>query len=235
LSPTANPLTVTWQNQQLLSQATTQDLFNMSIKNGCNMSWSQFIGRTGSVLAVDFGLDLGLAPNQAPGSLGNYQLGLTCNFTNTSSQAILPTLYVVVVAEGAFNMTDGSCSHSLGVLSPDDILRGEIMPIGSYRRSEDIYGGKFEFLKSFMSKAGKYIKANKLVSRGLALFPDPRAQVASQAAAALGYGMSGGAVDDYGGGFFNPEGDYPSAGVPIKGPKKSASKAKSGMNLSDFA
>ena len=237
LSPTANPLTVTWQNQQLLAQATTQDLYNISVKNGSSQSWSQFIGRQGSVLAIDFGLDLGLAPNQAPGSLGNYQLGLTCNFTNTSSQTILPTIYVVVIAEGSFNVTDGSCSHALGVLSPDDILNGEIMPVGSYRRSEDVYGGKFEFLKSFANKVGSFVKKHKLISRGLALAPDPRLKMASIAADVMGYGMSGGAVDDYGGGFFNPEGDYPSAGEKIKAPKKSvsASKAKSGMNLSDLA
>lgn len=235
LNPVANPITVTWQNQQFLSQSTTQDLYNISVKNGSNQSWSQFIGRQGSVLALDFGLDIGLAPNQAPGSLGNYQLGLTCGFVNTSSRTVLPTLYVVVVSEGAFNMTDGSCSHSLGVLSPDDIMNGEVMPIGSYMKSEDIYGGKFEFLKTFANKVGTFVKKNKIISRGLSLVPDPRAQLASRAAAVLGYGMSGGAVDDYGGGFFNPEGDYPSAGVPIKAPKKPASKAKSGMNLSDFA
>ena len=241
LSATANPLTVTWQNNQFLSQATAQDLYNISVKNGCNQSWSQYIGRTGSVLALDFGLDIGLAPNQAPGSLGNYQLGLTVNFTNTSSETVLPTLYCVVVSEGVFNMTDGSCSHALGVLSPADIMNAERMPVGSYKQSEDIYGGKFELLKSIVQKAGKYIKENKLISRGLSLIPDPRFQIASGTAALMGYGASGGAVDDYGGALDDYGGSMASESAPAPRPrgrpKKTvpAAAATSGMNLSDLA
>ena len=103
--------------------------------------------------------------NQAPGVIGNYQLGFTCQFTNTSSEAITNvTLYCVVVSEGVFNVTDGSCSHMIGVLSPQDILDADILPMGSYRKSEDIYGGKFERLKSFLSKANQFAKKSKIIS-----------------------------------------------------------------------
>jgi hypothetical protein len=222
LNSSVNPLSITWNNNQFLSQATTQDLYNISVKNGSSMSYSQFTKFTGSVLALDFGTDIGLLSNQSAGVIGNYQLGLTCNFTNTSSSAYQPTMYVVVVSEGSFNITDGSCSHMLGVLSPNDVLNAELLPKGSYSRSTDVYGGKFERLKGFFKKAHDFVKEHKLASRGLALLPMPAAQEASKIAAMLGYGSSGGGVMDYGG------------NLPTK--KTSKKLPKSGnVSLSDFA
>jgi len=217
LPQNVNPLSITWNNNQFVSQATTQDLYNISVKNGINMSYTQFVNKCGSVLALDFGTDIGLMSNQSAGCIGNYQLGFNCQFTNTSSETLdNVTMYCVVVSEGVFNVTDGSCSHMLGVLSPDDILNAEILPMGSYKKSEDIYGGKFEKLKAFLSKAHDFVKANKMVSRGLSQIANPYAQKAAQFADQLGYGISGGAVMDYGG------------NLPTK-------KTKRKMKLSDLA
>lgn len=232
-----NPLAITFQNSQLLTTATTSDLYNIAVKNGCNQSYTQWTDKVGSVLALDFGTDLcTIDSSLSPGSLGNFQLSLTCSFTNTSAQPILPTLYVCVIAEGVLSVRDQAVSHMLGVLSASDVLNARVLPPGSYSRSEDIYGGKFEGIKHFFSKVGNFIKDHKLISRGLSFIPDPRAQMASKAAAMAGLGMSGGSVDDYHGGSL---GDYPSAGEPLEPkPKKksvSAAKAKSGMSLSELA
>ena len=66
-----------------MSSASKQDLYKMSVKNGCNMSWQQWagdavqtlsngasFGTVGSVLAIDFGDDIGLDSTLAPGILG---------------------------------------------------------------------------------------------------------------------------------------------------------------------
>ena len=132
---------------------------------------------------------------------------------------------MVVVSEGSFNITDGSCSHQLGVLSPSDILNAEILPAGSYSRSNDVYGGKFEKLKSFLSSAHNFIKSNKLISKGLKLIPHPYAQTASNISEQLGYGYSGGSIDDYGGGIDDFGGRL---NITNKKPKKH-------KNLSDLA
>jgi hypothetical protein len=190
-----NPITLTWNNSQFLSQATTQDLYSMSVKNGCNMSYSQFKDKTGSVLAVDFSNgDIGLWSNQSAGSLGNYQLSLTCRFKNTSSVALIPTLYVVVVSEGVFNCIDGHCSHMIGVLSPSDVLDAPYVSSGQFKENQDVYGGSFKSFKRLLRKGHDFIKQHKLISRGLSMIPDKRAQVGSKIARELGYGLSGGSL-----------------------------------------
>ena len=222
LNPLVNPLSVTWNNNQFLSQATTQDLYNISVKNGCSSSYSQYVNQVGSVLALDFGIDIGLMSNQAAGVIGNYQLSLTANFVNTSLNTVLPTLYVVTVSEGVFNITDGACSHMIGVLSPNDILNAEILPMGSYSRSDEIYGGRFEGLMNFLKKAHQFIKENKLVSKGLNFAGLP---IAGKAADVMGYGMSGGSVMDYGG----------SLPTIQQKEKKTGKKGSNIINLSDLA
>lgn len=167
-------------------------LYNVAVKNGCNMSWSQFTNFTGSVLCLDFSTDIGLMSDESAGILGNYQLGLTAQFTNTRSTSITPTLYVVVVYEGVFNVVDGNCSHMIGVLSRQDVLESQRVHGITYKSAESIYGGDFYHkLKGFAGKAHDFIKKNKLVSKLASSIPHPYAQAISHAARSAGYGMSG--------------------------------------------
>jgi major capsid protein len=196
----SNPLTVTWNNNQFFSQATTQDLYNMSVKNGLQMSYSQFVNFTGSVICIDLSTDLGLMPDEAPGLIGNYQLGLTCQFVNTNlTQTIVsPTLYVVVVYEGVFNVMDGNCSHMIGVLSRSDILNAQKNPFITYKRSQDVWGGRmFDKIRHLASKAHDIVKKGKVLSNVTSLIPHPAAQVGSKILSNLGYGKSGGRMRKY--------------------------------------
>jgi len=215
LNPDANPLTLTWNNNQFLSQATTQDLYNISVKNGVDNSYSQWTNQVGSVLALDFGTDIGLMSNQSSGVIGNYQLSLRGNFVNTSNETIAPTLYCVVVYEGVFNVNDGACSHMLGVLSPSDVLNADVAPVGSYKESSDVYGGKFDFMKGLLKKGLKYAKKHHLASKLVGQIPNPAAKQAAKVIRELGYGMNGGELS---GGSLNK-----------------TKKIKNGMSLSDLA
>ena len=161
LNNLGNPLTVTWNNNQFFSQFTAQDVYNMSTKNGLCQSWSQFEQYTGSVICIDFGTDLGLMSDQAPGSLGNYQLQLTCQFINTNTVvAIAPTLYVVLVYEGAFDIIDGACSHNIGILSHNDVISAKENPMVTYKKVESVYGGDFfSGIKNFFSRIPGAIKS----------------------------------------------------------------------------
>lgn len=190
-----NPVSMTWNNNQFLSQCSTEDLYNISVKNNVNMNYTQFVKHTGSVLCLDFGTDIGLMSDEAPGSLGNYQMSVRARFRNTSAAALTPTLYVVVVYEGTFNVRDGNCSHMIGVLSRKDVLDSRRTPGVTYSRAMDVYGGSFfNKLGSAFRKAHDWAKDNKVLSRGLSVLPHPAAQVAAKAASMAGYGMSGGSL-----------------------------------------
>ncbi|HXS59223.1 MAG TPA: hypothetical protein VN703_00225 [Candidatus Sulfopaludibacter sp.] len=193
LSPIGNPIQLTWNNNQYLSSMTAQQLYDMSIKNGLRMSWTQFSNFVGSIVCIEFGTDIGLDANEAIGTLGNYQLNVTANFINTnSSLSIVPTLYVLVVSSGTFNVVNGACSHMLGVLSSADVLNAQVDPNINYQKAESAYGGAFfDSLKKGLSKLHQYAKDKKLISKGLAQF-GPKGKVASEIAEKLGYGVVAG-------------------------------------------
>ncbi len=207
LDPDVNPISIQWDTNQFMSQATIADLYNISVKNGCNMSFSEYTKFCGSVLAIDFGAgDIGLQSNQSAGSFGSYQLQVTANFKNVSSDTLTPSLFVVIVNEGVFNIINGTSSRMTGVLSPQDVLNAQIMPPGSYKESQEIYGGRFEVFKKMLNAGHKFIKDNKIISRSLGNFNDPYSQGASQIARSLGYGrmrnrqgrgLSGGNLSEY--------------------------------------
>jgi hypothetical protein len=158
LSGSANPVRVSWNNNQFLAGASIQDLYELAVKNGCSISYPSWVGALtganfsgtssvstgiGSVLCLEFGTDIGLNPTEAPGLLGNYQFSLTADFKNISQRSITPTLYVVMVYEGVFNCIDGSCSHSIGVLTQKDVLEAPVDPNMTYKQVENVYGGDF--------------------------------------------------------------------------------------------
>lgn len=194
--PQAQPVTVQWNNNILLSSCTTNDIYNICLKNGLTMSYTQFISKVGSVICLDFSTDISMVdPSISSGSLGNYQFSATINFQNKSTVPMVnPTFYAVMISEGVFNINeDGTCSHAIGVLSKYDVINAQYDPRVSWKRSHNVYGGKiWETVKGLASKAHDYIKKNKLISKGLKLAPHPAAQFASKVAQRFGYGMSGG-------------------------------------------
>lgn len=185
-----NPLVVTWGNNQFCSTWTTQDIYNVSVKNGYGYSFSQFMDTMGSVICLELGTDLGLSSDESASLLMNQQLGLTCRFVNTNpTNAVTPTLYVVVVSEGTFNMSNGSCSHSLGVLTRTQIINARTSPTVTYESRQNVYGGSFyDKLKSAASSLNNFAKRNRVVSSALKAFPHPVAKSMGYAAQALGYG-----------------------------------------------
>jgi hypothetical protein len=189
-----NPLSVTYDNNQFLSQATTEDLYNMAVKNGCQMSYTQYTRDVGSLIVLDAGIDFGLSPQDAPGVLKNVQLGLTCNFINTSDRSLNVQMFVLAVYEGVFNVIDGNTSLILAPLSVDDVLNAKRKPGVTYKQQASVYGGGgnlFRSLGNAFKSAHRFVKDNKLVSTALGAFPHPGTRAASVIARQLGYGGDG--------------------------------------------
>jgi hypothetical protein len=166
----------------LLSNATPQQLYEMSVKNHCNMSWTQWsggpvyptgafpnppfpppvtpvvptLGTIGGIVAVEFASDIGLESLMCPGVLSQCMLQVTVTATNISNNPtpISPTLYLVPVLEGVFCIEGlGRAGTQIGVISSQDILDAQSSPFISYNDVQSVNGGDiWSGLKDFGQK-----------------------------------------------------------------------------------
>jgi hypothetical protein len=186
---------IDYANQSaLLSTARPQDLYRMSVRNGCKLSWSQwsgaaipngvstsglldgnnppsFIGGVGSILCVDYGQDLPQQQLDAPGKLGEYMLQVNADFTDlrpAGEANYTYSLYIVLVNEGVVTIANNLTVQNIGVLSDRNILDSAQMPEADYNTIKSIYGGKSNFMqgvRKFFSKASDiYRQAKPILS-----------------------------------------------------------------------
>jgi hypothetical protein len=201
-------LSIQFNNRSgLLSTASQQQLYQMCVKNHCNMSWEQWtggpvysgdsnfvnrFGTVGSVMCVEFGTDIpNQSPIEAPGKSGAYQLLVQINATNVSGRSINASFYIVPVYEGTFTVPSiGQGMSQIGVLSSQNILEASENGYVSYNDAEKVNGGDFfSGLKDFFWQVHNFVKKNKLISKGLSL--NPETAPFGLAAELLGYGEGG--------------------------------------------
>lgn len=208
-----NSLSIQFKNKNgLLASASMSQLYEMSVKNHCYLTWEQWsggpvqkpggiytsvIGTIGSVICIEFATDIGLESLEAPGILSQSQLQVQVTASNVSGHTINPTLYIVPILEGTFTIQGlGQASTNIGVLTPNNVLDCQQMDSVSYNDVQNVVGGDFwSGLKDFgaklwpyIKKAHDFIKEHQLVSKGLSLIPHPAGKVASTVASTLGYG-----------------------------------------------
>jgi len=141
-----------------------QDLYNLSRKNGLQMSWAQFKTFCGSVICFEPSYDFGLPSILSAGSLGQFNLQMTLAFTNTSAASVNYTPYIVVCNEGIMTVGSRATTIQTGVLSRAAVLNSENLPQVDYDMVENRGGSIFGRLKSFFQKAKPFLNQ---VSRGI--------------------------------------------------------------------
>lgn len=140
----------------LLSNASSYDLYLMALRAGYNGSYLQWSEKCGSVLCLQFGLDVPLLALQAPGLRGNWSFQIQVQCRNLSGQTETPTLSLLVINEGVMTIDNMSVYRSVGVLSSDDVLSTKDKQPVPYRPSMNVYGGGFwDSVKSFLSKIAR--------------------------------------------------------------------------------
>jgi len=160
----------------ILSTATARNLYKLSLKNGCNLSWTQWsggptnimaggtntlVGTVGSILALEFGTDIALPETVAAGVQGTFQF--KCNVTvknvNQTDTITSPTLKIVTIDEGLVTIEGNKCIKQIAPLSIDDVLRSKQSPTVDYNDLMDAYGGNFMTgLKDFGKKIWEGVK-----------------------------------------------------------------------------
>lgn len=184
-------LSVQFENYTgLFANASQFQLYEMSRKNHCNLSWSEWSGQKlyrvggsnwdeneaqfagpGSILCIEFASDIGLDNNEAPGlGQGTYNLQVAVDIKNVNYSgewdAYPISLYVLVVSEGTFTITEsGSAMVQNSVLSTKDVLEAKMNPMYNYLDVQEVNGGNFySGLKNLGSKIYQNLgKANKFL------------------------------------------------------------------------
>ncbi len=152
-----NSVNITFENRDsLLANASQYDLYQMSVRNGCDMSWRQWSRDVGSVLCFSFASDLALSPLQSPGVRGKFTFSMQLNATNLNPNASVPSLGVLVISEGVACIADGQLFQSLGVLDEKDVFQTKQQAAVDFKPSKNVYGGGFwQDLGSFAKKIGR--------------------------------------------------------------------------------
>lgn len=172
----------------LLSGASQYQLYQMAIKNHCDMSWEQWSGQpvfttgafsggagpftladdkfgpVGSILCIEFGADIGLRDDEAPGISGQYQLLVQAQVYNcdpTGAHDAIPlSMYIVIVNEGSLTIPGyGHAINQIGVISKSDVLTAKRNPFIDYQDIQEVNGGNFlSGLKHFGQKVAHAIR-----------------------------------------------------------------------------
>jgi major capsid protein len=204
-----NQLSIQFLNKNgLLASASPYQLYEMSVGNHLNMSWTQWNGPTqipggtpptpgiksanavGSVICIEFAKDIGLEALEAPGKNQQCMLQMQVNCRNLRNAVINPTLYIVAVLDGTFTIEGlGRASTNVGVITSQDILDAKSKPFLNWKDVEDVNGGNFfDGIKQFFTdKVLPLIKESRIASNLANLIPVAGPAI-SKSLKNLGYG-----------------------------------------------
>jgi len=175
-NPDFHPLNVTFDARPNFQGHTAIDLYKMCQKNGLSLSWNEWATMpanapnstgVGSILVLNFGDDITLGPDQAPGCLGQYQFSATITFKNTT-QHVLPsaTLHYTAIMDGSIHNEDGHLEATTGDLTREEIAKLEVNPHIKFIEHETVLGGGnfWGSVKDAWAKVRGFIKNNHLIS-----------------------------------------------------------------------
>ena len=161
------------------SSMSIQDLYQMCVSNGCNLSWTEWSGRAlsigestgpGTLGSVDGMVgscikisikDLHIPSNVASGLNLNSQLSFSVNVENVNVAEPVPVaLTTVLVYDGLMTISNGSMATQVGVISERDVVetRKDRDNYIDWSSAQSIYGG------DLFSKLGHFAAMGK---RGL--------------------------------------------------------------------
>ena len=168
-------VSINWNNRNsLLNTASQEQLYQISRRNGCNLSYTQWAGipvyKTGdftnqivgcsSIMCINPVVDLGLGELEAAGLSEDINLQITVQIKNTGANPMIIDLYLVIINEGVFTITgSGSAETQINVLSRMDILDAQQSPAISLAEIKDNFGAG-----SFLSGLKDKLKESKIVS-----------------------------------------------------------------------
>jgi hypothetical protein len=156
-------LSIRFNNQTLFNQATTETLFDIAKKNGCNMQYVQWSEYVGSVLRIDFSSDVGLPSYLSPGVPAQLQMQILPSFINRAKFATpIETafeLFVVFQYGGTITVMENACIQSIANISQVDALESNKpeSKIEEVHNHSEVVGGKLHWsdVKTALNKTAR--------------------------------------------------------------------------------
>ena len=153
----------------MFSSASEQDLFEISKRNGLNLSYQQWRKYRGGVFCLEFGKDIGLLDNEAPGVQGQYTMQIQMDVSNVSGADFIPEFYQLFLMEGTFSIAENMGRASLGNLTQQAVLASKEAPELDYNHYQTLQGGSFwSSLKSFVNKISRGVQKGVKIAETLA-------------------------------------------------------------------
>jgi hypothetical protein len=191
-----NKISITFGNTpNQLANADPIQLYNMSVKNGCKLSWAQWSRYVGSVICIDFSQDMSLPDDMFVGMRNpNTQLSVQVDFTNISDRSIVYSVYCIPSYAGVFDITIGQAQTFSGIVSLQDYINAKDIHTLDYVDAHNFYGGNFYTKLRDVGRALKpHIKAAANLGRQLAPhIQHPAASLIGPAADIIDYLVEGG-------------------------------------------
>lgn len=191
-------ISITFANKQgILSGADKRDLFEISKKNGLlGLSYSQTTKWVGSYLSLNFGEDIPLSEQMAPGSLANPQLSYKITFKRLPNSGDRNyQLNTALIYEGACTIIKNSSAiKQLSVLSSDDVvesLQKDYDMVYPDRYNDNKFGGRIS--GSLLSVLSSALPIARLIRQGVQKGA-PIAKMIADGAEKVGLGNGGSVV-----------------------------------------
>tara|TARA_R110001592_G_scaffold146499_2_gene370565 strand:+ start:47 stop:1603 length:1557 start_codon:yes stop_codon:yes gene_type:complete len=156
------------------SSMSIQDLYSMCVKNGCNLSWTEWSGKSatygdavtgmvGSPIKIDIS-DLHIPSNVASGMNLNSQLSFSINVENVNQNdpAIGVQITTLLIYDGLISIQNNNMVSQIGIISERDVVetRKDRDNYVNYVSAQSIYGGDlFSKLGHFASMGKKGLDA----------------------------------------------------------------------------
>ena len=171
---TINNISINLNNQAgLLSSATQNDLWRISVNNCSTQSWAEFSGQavfatasngtgyptlvdtTGSILVINPAKDLSLPDYLSCSSIGQFNFQFSIDVTNYYSAALRPEILVITANSGIFVTQAGSSVIYTGILTKQMVVdtkaekSADPVTSAEYKR---MVGGKLHHMNSGVVK-----------------------------------------------------------------------------------
>lgn len=175
-----NSISVNLNNTSgLLSSATAQDLWRISVNNHSTQSWAEFSGQssvannatglgssvstTGSLLILSPAYDLSLPDYLSCGSIGQYNFQFQISVTNIDADPVTPEIVIICVNSGIFTTLSGSSNIYTGILTKQMVLDAKtseeaVDPVSSIQYKRMVGGAYLNRVASAVKRMPKSMR-----------------------------------------------------------------------------